>query len=102
MHVSVACLIVARLAFVSNSRGRSMRKHIRGWRLLALAAVVVGVAAVPSALAVSSITAADSSSSNGLWFVQLNGAAAANGGSASANKAEKAAFNAEAKKAGVS
>ena len=79
-----------------------MRKHLRGWRLLALTAVVVGVAAVPSALAVSSNTAADQSSSNGLWFVELNGAAAANGGSASANKAEQAAFKADAKKAGVS
>ena len=78
-----------------------MRNLIRGWRLLALAALVVGVAAVPAALAGSTVTAADASSSNGLWFVELNGAAAANGGSVAANKAEKAAFKAEAKKAGV-
>jgi minor extracellular serine protease Vpr len=73
-----------------------MRKVTRGLRALALAAVVAGVAAVPSALAVGS------QGSTGLWFVQLNGAAAANGGSISANQAEKAAFKAEAKKAGVS
>ncbi len=78
-----------------------MRNLIRGWRLLALAALVVGVAAVPAALAGSSVAVADSSSSNGLWFVELNGAAAANGGSVAANKAEKAAFKAEAKTAGI-
>lgn len=78
-----------------------MRNLIRGWRLLALAALVVGVAAVPGALAGSSVAVADSSSSNGLWFVELNGAAAANGGSVAANKAEKAAFKAEAKTAGI-
>ena len=78
-----------------------MRNLIRGWRLLALAALVVGVAAVPGALAGSSVAVADSSSSNGLWFVELNGAAAANGGSVAANKAEKAAFKAEAKTAGM-
>jgi minor extracellular serine protease Vpr len=75
-------------------------KRLRGVRLFALAALVAGVVAVPTALAVSSVAAADSSSA-GLWFVELNGAAAANGGSVSANKAEKAAFKAEAQKAGV-
>jgi minor extracellular serine protease Vpr len=77
-------------------------KHLRGVRWLTLAALVAGVVvAVPTALGVSSVAAADSSSSAGLWFVELNGAAAANGGSVSANRAEKAAFKNEAQKAGV-
>ena len=62
---------------------------------------MAGVVAIPTALGVTS-SAADQSSSNGLWFVELNGAAAANGGSVAVNKAEKAAFKAEAQKAGVS
>jgi minor extracellular serine protease Vpr len=78
-----------------------MRKLVRGWRLLALTVLVAGVAAVPFAIAADSPGTPEGSGS-GLWFVEMNGAAAANGGSVPANKAEQAAFKAEATKAGVS
>jgi subtilisin family serine protease len=78
-----------------------MRKRFRGVRWIALVALVAGIVAVPSALALSPQGNADPVST-GLWFVELNGAAVANGGNAAANKAEKAAFRAEAKKDKVS
>ena len=78
-----------------------MKHRIRGVRLLALAALVVGIVAVPSALADTAPGQADTFSS-GIWFVELNGNPTAAGGSAAANKAEKAAFRAEAKKEEVS
>ena len=78
-----------------------MKRRLRGVPWFALAALMAGVVAIPTALGVTSSAVADQSSSNGLWFVELKGAAAANGGSVSANKAEKAAFKAEAEKAGV-
>lgn len=67
---------------------------------LALAAFV----AVPIAVAGASadLVGGAQTYGTGAWFVELQGAPAANGGSAAANKAEQAAFKAEAKKAGVS
>ena len=76
-----------------------MRKRFRGVRWLALAALVVGVVAVPSALADDAQGQAESLGSS-LWFVELNGKPAADGGNVNANRAEKAAFREEAKKAG--
>ena len=61
----------------------------------------LGVAAVPAALAGSTVTAADASSSNGLWFVELQSPPAVKGTSVE-NKAEKQAFRDEAADAGVS
>jgi minor extracellular serine protease Vpr len=78
-----------------------MSRRFRGVRWLALVALVAGVVAVPSALADDPQGQAESLGS-GLWFVELNGQPTAEGGSLSAVKAEKAAFRAEAKKAGVS
>ena len=78
-----------------------MSKRFRGVRWLALVALVAGVVAVPSALADDPQGQAESLGS-GLWFVQMNGQPTAAGGNESAAKAEKAAFRAEAKKAGVS
>jgi subtilisin family serine protease len=76
-----------------------MAKLRRRGRLLALAALVVGVA-VPSAFAGGSSATSDSNST-GMWFVEMDGAAAANGGDVSANKAEKTAFKDAAKQAGI-
>jgi minor extracellular serine protease Vpr len=78
-----------------------VRKRLRGVRWFALAALVVGVVAVPSALADNQLGSAEPLGS-GLWFVQMNGEPTAAGGSLANAKAEKAAFRAEAKKAGVS
>ena len=77
-----------------------MSSRFRGVRWLALVALVAGVVAVPSALADDPQGQAESLGS-GLWFVEMNGQPTAAGGSLSAVKAEKVAFRAEAKKAGV-
>ena len=78
-----------------------MSRRFRGVRWLALVALVAGVVAVPSALADDPQGQAESLGS-GLWFVEMNGQPTAAGGSLTTTKAEKAAFRAEAKKAGVS
>ncbi len=78
-----------------------MKGRIRSVRWIALAALVAGVVTVPSALAVSPQGSADLSGT-GLWFVEFNGAPTAAGGSVATNRAQKASFRAEAKKAGVS
>lgn len=78
-----------------------MKHRIRGVRWLALAALVAGVVLVPSALAVDGQGRAESRGS-GLWFVELQGAPAAAGGSVATNRAQKAAFRTEAAKARVS
>ncbi len=77
-----------------------MKHRLRGVRWLALVALVAGVVAVPSALADEPQGQAEPLGS-GLWFVEMNGQPTAAGGTLSAVKAEKAAFRAEAKKAGV-
>ncbi len=77
-----------------------MKHRFRGASWIALAALVAGVLTVPSALATGAQKA--DPSGTGLWFVELKGAPAAAGGSVAANKAQKASFRAEARKAGVS
>ena len=76
----------------------------RAVRLGVLFAVAAAVA-VPIAGAGSSTDLGGAQAeglATGLWFVEMNGAPTADGGSASSAKAEKAAFRDEAKKAGVS
>ena len=78
-----------------------MKRRTRGVRLIALAALAAGVILVPSALADDPQGQAEPLGT-GLWFVELNGKPAAAGGNVNANKAEKAAFRAEAANAKVS
>jgi minor extracellular serine protease Vpr len=69
--------------------------------LIAVGAAVV----VPIAVAGSTtelVGGQAEGTATGLWFVEMNGAPTAEGGSATAAKAEKAAFRAEAKNAGIS
>ena len=68
----------------------------RAVRAVALLCAVLAVLVVPSALAGTSTASASGSGS--LWFVELSGAPAADGGSVAALKAEKAAFKAQAAK----
>jgi minor extracellular serine protease Vpr len=76
-------------------------RAVRFGALLALgAAVVVPIAVAGSTTALGDVQA--EGAATGLWFVEMNGAPTAAGGSAAAVKAEKAAFRAAAKKAGVS
>jgi minor extracellular serine protease Vpr len=67
---------------------------VRATRAVALLCCALAVLVVPSAFAGASTATATASGS--LWFVELSGAPAADGGSIDALKAEKAAFKAQA------
>ena len=69
---------------------------VRATRAVALLCCALAVLVVPSAFAGASTATATASGS--LWFVELSGAPAADGGSVDALKAEKAAFKALAAK----
>lgn len=69
---------------------------VRATRAVALLCCALAVLVVPSAFAGASTATATASGS--LWFVELSGAPAADGGSIDALKAEKAAFKAQAAK----
>ena len=69
---------------------------VRAMRAVALLCCALAVLVVPSAFAGASTATASASGS--LWFVELSGAPAADGGSVDALKAEKAAFKALAAK----
>ncbi|MDF2731631.1 MAG: peptidase [Desertimonas sp.] len=69
---------------------------VRATRAVALLCCAVAVLVVPSAFAGASTATASAGGS--LWFVELSGAPAADGGSLDALKAEKAAFKALAAK----
>jgi minor extracellular serine protease Vpr len=69
---------------------------VRATRAVALLCCVLAVLVVPSAFAGASTATASASGS--LWFIELSGAPAADGGSIDGLKAEKAAFKAQAAK----
>jgi subtilisin family serine protease len=71
-------------------------RFVRATRAAALLCCALAVLVVPSAFAGASTATATASGS--LWFVELSGAPAADGGSIDALKAEKAAFKAQAAK----
>ena len=78
-----------------------MKHRIRGVRWLVVAALLVSIFTVPSALAQGPQGQAETLGT-GLWFVELAGKPVAAGGSLATNTAEKVAFRAEARSAKVS
>jgi minor extracellular serine protease Vpr len=77
-----------------------MNRLTRGARLFALAALVLGIAAVPPAFADVSVGSAEPLGS-GLWFVQMPSAPTVDGTSVSTVQSEQAAFRSQAQKAGL-